>query len=246
MIRLHPVLCPAQLTDDKVKELTARYQREQHPVWNEKFIKDALLKLSHGKCCYCECSVNSGGSYLEVEHFHPKSLYPAEVVCWQNLLPACKRCNSHKSNHGTKQESIIHPVQDQPQDHLSLKNYRLYSKTQLGEKTIEVLDLNDRTRLVEKRFEIGDNLLMSLENLWYDLSNLAEKSIHRKRKQLIDLMQEGTARYEYSATAATVILQDENYQKVKYWFIQKNLWDNELESVEKELQTVALFTENSA
>jgi uncharacterized protein (TIGR02646 family) len=235
MIRLHPVPRPAKLTDDKVKELTERYQREQHPVWNEKFIKDALLELSHGKCCYCECDVSSGGSYLEVEHFHPKSLYPEEVMCWENLLPACKRCNSHKSDHDTKQEPIIHPVQNAPQDHLSLKNYRLYGKTPLGDKTIERLDLNDRSRLVEKRFEIGNKLLMSLENLWCDLPTLAEKHIGRKRKQLVDLMLEGTACYEYSATAATVILQDENYQKAKYWFIQKNLWNGELVNLENGL-----------
>lgn len=235
MIRLHSVPRPAKLTDDKVKELTERYQREQHPVWNEKFIKDALSELSHGKCCYCECSVSSGGSYLEIEHFHPKSLYPKEVVQWENLLPACKRCNGHKSNHDTKQEPVIHPVQNTPQAHLSLKNYRLYGKTPLGEKTIEVLNLNDRMRLVEKRFEIGDELLMKLENLWCDLSNLAEKHVGRKRKQLIDLMQEGTACYEFSATAATVILQDTNYQKIKHWFIQKNLWNDELVNLENGL-----------
>lgn len=235
MIHLHPVPRPAELTDDKVKELTERYQREQHPVWNEKFIKDALLELSHGKCCYCECSVSSGGSYLEVEHFHPKSLYQNEVMLWENLLPACKRCNGHKSNHDTKQEPVIHPVQNAPQDHLSLKNYRLYSKTQLGEKTIEVLDLNDRTRLVEKRFEIGDKLLTTLENLWLDLPELSEKQLGRKRKQLIDLMREGAAHSEYSATAATVILQDDNYFKIKQWFIDKNLWHEDLINLENEL-----------
>ena len=165
MIRLHPVPRPAKLTDDKVKELTERYQREQKSVWNEKFIKDALLELSHGKCCYCECRVDSEGSYLEVEHFHPKSLYLQEVMVWENLLPACRRCNSHKSNHDTKQAPIVHPVQDIPSDHLSLKNYRMYGKTQLGDQTIEVLDLNDRESLVEKRFEIGDRLLTDLEHL---------------------------------------------------------------------------------
>jgi len=240
MIRLHPVPRPAKLTDDKVKELTERYQREQKSVWNEKFIKDALLKLSHGKCCYCECRVDSEGSYLEVEHFHPKSLYLQEVMVWENLLPACKRCNVHKRDHDTKQEPIIHPIQDEPQSHLSLRNYRLYSKTSLGEKTIDVLDLNDRERLVEKRFEIGDNLLETLKNLWCDLEDLPEKHLTRKRKQLIDLMKEGTARYEYSATAATVILQDEHYQQVKTWFIQKNLWNDELIDLERELQFARL------
>jgi len=240
MIRLHPVPRPAKLTDDKVKELTERYQREQKSVWNEQFIKDALLQLSHGKCCYCECDVTRGGSYLEVEHFHPKSLYPEEVICWENLLPACKRCNVHKRDHDTKQEPIIHPIQDEPQSHLSLRNYRLYSKTPLGEKTIDVLDLNDRERLVEKRFEIGDRLLTDLEHLWLDLPDSATRKLSRKRQKLIDLMKEGTARYEYSATAATVILQDDNYQKIKLWFIQKNLWDDELNNLEKKLQFTQL------
>ena len=41
---------------------------------------------------------------MEVEHFHPKSLYPNEVISWENLLPICKRCNSSK---GADSEPVL-------------------------------------------------------------------------------------------------------------------------------------------
>jgi hypothetical protein len=83
--------------------------------------------------------------------------------------------------------------------------------------TIEVIGLNNRERLVKKRFEIGVELIEQLENLLeltteYDNGN---SSSTRRRNRIIEtlknLMREGTSQYEFSATAATVILHEESY-----------------------------------
>lgn len=165
MISLKAIPKPTELTNKVVQELTARYKKEGSAVWRKKYITDALLEMSANKCCYCECKIMEASTYLEVEHFHPKSLYPDEVVAWKNLLPSCKRCNGKKGDHDTKKEPIIHPVRDNPKSHLTWKNYRLYSKTKLGDDTIGVIYLNDRNHLVTTRFDIGDKLMEALEGL---------------------------------------------------------------------------------
>ncbi|WP_270997396.1 HNH endonuclease, partial [Listeria seeligeri] len=35
---------------------------------------------------------------MEVEHFFAKKYHPERVLDWNNLLPACKRCNSNKGD----------------------------------------------------------------------------------------------------------------------------------------------------
>ena len=124
MIQLQALARPIELTDERVQQLTEKYKTDNTAVWQKDYIKKALLKMSFEKCCFCECRINEESKYLEVEHFHPKSLYPDEVLLWENLLPICKRCNVHKLNHDTKQDPIIHPVKDSPKKHLSIENYR--------------------------------------------------------------------------------------------------------------------------
>jgi uncharacterized protein (TIGR02646 family) len=114
MIKLQAVAKPLQLTNEKVKQLTAEYKQSEKAVWKKTYITQTLLLMSFDKCCFCETKLNEESKYLEVEHFHPKSLYPDEVVSWTNLLPICKRCNGKKWNHDTKLEPIIHPVKDNP------------------------------------------------------------------------------------------------------------------------------------
>ncbi len=88
-------------------------------AYKQSEIKEALIKLFNGKCAYCESKIlhiYPG----DVEHFRPKSSikYPKEdkvkeikpayywlAADWNNLLLACKNCNSpatHVIAGGTK------------------------------------------------------------------------------------------------------------------------------------------------
>lgn len=76
----------------------------------------ATRAMSHEKCAYCE-SVRPA----TVEHFWPKSKYPAKMFDWPNLLPSCRDCNAHKETdfpvtHGAP--VLLHPVDDEPLAHL--------------------------------------------------------------------------------------------------------------------------------
>lgn len=249
MIKLKIISCPVELTEARQKELTEEYKKSGKSVWKKKYITDALLEMSNEKCSYCECKVNVGGSYMEVEHFHPKDQYKDEVVAWENLLPSCKRCNISKGTHDTKAEPIIHPVRDNPKDHLYMKNYRLYSykQSEVGQKAIEVLSLNDRNKkkLLFKRCEIGTKILEDMEHLFQDVpeyDKAAEKKIPKKNRLVNTfkyVLQQGTPESEYSAAAATIIVHDSEYPEIKKLFQKNDLWDKDFKELEKQVKSCA-------
>ncbi|WP_065321300.1 HNH endonuclease family protein [Tritonibacter mobilis] len=66
-----------------------------------KSVKDALERIFHGKCAYCE-TFYASSQPLDVEHFRPKGAVSGEVghrgywwlaADWGNLLPSCIDCN---------------------------------------------------------------------------------------------------------------------------------------------------------
>jgi len=77
-----------------------------YSVYSDDTVKEALIKLFNKKCAYCETIVTTV-YYGDVEHFRPKSQI-AEAIPpiapgyywlgsdWDNLLFACKLCNSAK------------------------------------------------------------------------------------------------------------------------------------------------------
>ncbi len=243
MIKLSYPLQPVELTNEVIEELT--FKAKEKPVWKQPYIEKALLKMSFEKCCFCETKVNEESKYMEIEHFYPKSLYPNEVIAWENLLPICGRCNKQKSDHDTKQQPIIYPAKDNPKIHLELRNYRLYGLTQLGKETIEVVHLNDRQKLVNKRFEFGNKICEKLEILLELSHNYTNNtSIRTKNKivgELKNIMLEGTKQYEYSATVATILLTNPNYAEIKKLFEKCNLWTDEFVNLEKEVKYCALL-----
>ena len=58
-------------------------------------IREALQADFASLCAYCErdCSGST-----EIEHFRPRSKFPAEWLTWLNLVCACPRCNGKKGN----------------------------------------------------------------------------------------------------------------------------------------------------
>ncbi len=248
MIRLVAQPKPAELTDVRCQELTELFKTTKESVWREKCITETLLLMSHHKCSYCECKLDKESNYMEVEHFRHKHFYPEQVVEWANLLPSCKRCNVHKGEHDTVTKPIIHPVQDIPQQHLRLKEYRLYPRnaSPLGRSTIDVVDLNDSQRLVMQRFKIGNEIQEKLEELLENIKDyVSGLKSHTKQKNKVigtlrNLMLEGTAKYEYSATAATIILTDEQYPDIKLLFQSCGFWTQEFIDLEQELMQHSL------
>lgn len=246
MIKLNRPAKPAELTSAFQSTQTAAFKSTGASVWNEDFIKKALLAFSNDKCCYCEANINEESKYMEVEHFYDKNTYPDDVLEWTNLLPACKRCNTTKGDHDTKAAPIINPTLQDPKDHLAYKVYRIRAKDALGRMTIDTLNLNNQNRLVKKRYEIGNALIEKLE----ELNELADEYISgvsattRRRNRIVNgikaLMEEGLPPAIYSATSASVILNEEEFSSLKKKLQSLGLWDNSFQTLENELSAIAL------
>lgn len=248
MIKLNSVSAPPELTEEVIKLLSDDFKTTKKAVWQKDFICDPLLAMTNNKCCFSECKLNEEGKYDEVEHFHPKSLYPDEVVSWDNLLPINKACNIAKGDHDTKAEPIINPRFDDPKEHLYFKAYRFYGKTDIGRRTIDIIGLNDWDMWVTPRFEVGKGifeLLESINDLAHSYNTSTTKStISRNRllSRFRGLMIEGTEKYIYSATVATTLLNEEKYYEIKAILIENNLWDHSFEHLEEAIRYCALDT----
>lgn len=120
--------------------------------YRQKQIQEVLKIMFHGKCGYCE-------SYIEhvsdphIEHYRPKSRFPALTFDWNNLLLACGKCNStpykgDKFPEANEGGPIVNPCIDNPEDHfgfiydIQAKLATVVAKTTRGRTTEKLLGLN--------------------------------------------------------------------------------------------------------
>lgn len=238
MVRINKRGRPVELTDEVRKRLTQDYKKDKkRKVWKKPYIEKALMESSHRKCCYCECRLGQEGKNMQVEHFYPQSIYPEDVVNWDNLLPSCGRCNRKKWDHDTKKDPIIDPSRREPREHLFMRSYRLYPKDDLGKSTIDVLVLNDRTHLVVPRFEIGEQAhetIKKILDLAREYDNGTAKHIRRKNRIVTStesLIRQGLPEAEYAATVATQITGNPEFCELRQILQRNHLWDDEIKEL---------------
>jgi uncharacterized protein (TIGR02646 family) len=110
---------------------SAKYQKtgkrghrinESYSVYSDTIVREALKKMFHGKCAYCESKITAIYSG-DIEHFRPKGGYnngagqPLTTpgyywlaADWNNLLFACPFCNqtnTHKISDNGKIEDFV-------------------------------------------------------------------------------------------------------------------------------------------
>lgn len=252
MIKLSRPERPKELTDELVARKTEQFKADKtKAVWNETYIKDALMAMSYGKCCYCECCLGEESKYMEVEHFHDKHKHPDEVVQWDNLLPSCKACNVNKGTHDTVNAPIINPAKDNPQEHLWLYNcVRLRSKDELGEETIDTLNLNDLDKHCMPRYKLSAAMAKSIESLKSRAEKLAtevkpsQRCINKLRNEVLELLQIAMPEKEYSAVASTAILGDRFYAELKQVLNTLSIWTDEMTECESKMKGIALLKDS--
>lgn len=242
MIKLTKGAPPEKLTEKFVQEGTANFKKTKTSVWNVQWLKDALLNLSHKKCAYCEMNLERESKYMEVEHFRDKSRYPDDVLKWENLLPSCKHCNGHKSAHDVVAEPIINPFVDVPKEHIYLKSYLYKPKDELGRSTIDVLDLNDCTRLVMARCELGTQLNKLLEERLDEIKNgLTKKGAkNRFQNKMRGLMRMCLIEAEYAAVCATELMESDEYQCIVERMKKLGIWSDEFKGYHTIISSIAL------
>ncbi|MFS0783238.1 HNH endonuclease [Bacillus sp. 1P06AnD] len=241
---------PSQLTDETIIELTERFKADKKKsVWKVPYITEALYEMSNNKCAYCECYIGVEGKYMQVEHYHPKSLYEDEVVNWDNLLPSCNRCNIAKSNHDTKLYPLVNPSIDTPNLHLEFctEKFRIIGIDDKGKLTEKLIGLNDykagRGHAVT-RFLIIQALIDEIEEFKNMLMKYSPQkySIEEKielRNKFKNILENGQPKAAYSATVATIIISNPNYEYLRDEMIKKGIWYEELDYLEKKVKKFA-------
>jgi uncharacterized protein (TIGR02646 family) len=109
------------LLEARTKEETKRASQK----YRHKAIRDALERMFHGKCAYCESRITHV-SYANIEHYRPQATFALLTFDWDNLLLACTVCNSsrYKGDRfpGDDQGGPpINPCADSPEDHFEFR-----------------------------------------------------------------------------------------------------------------------------
>jgi hypothetical protein len=241
MIQLQAVPAPTELTAEVVAKLTTKFQEDGSSVWKEDYIKKALLEMSNYKCAYSEIRLQEEGKYMEVEHFLPKIVHPDKVVEWDNLLPASRFCNGKKLD---RTHPIVHPVRDNPKEHLYMIENVIYGKSQKGRNSVIILGLNDPDHLLKPRYEIRFATQNELYKQYIQVINFSKNPDENQELEIIhaleNLLKNGNRKEAYSATVATTILNDPHYSEIKRIFKKQNIWNGEFEILEKELKFCSL------
>lgn len=245
MIKLRLPDCPAQLSEERTA-LTAEYQADNtKSVWGKPYIKKAVAAISNNKCIYSECQLNSESTYMEIDHFYPKGIYPDKVVEWGNLLPCCKKCNTTKNALDPQAIPIINPLVDTPKDYLYLLKSRYYSRNEKGKNTIDNLALNNREHFCNPRSILSLKIMEELEDLLEQSKTINWEELNTKRTRFINslkgIMELGQPNSAYSANNATTILEDPSFERLKSLLQHHELWDVELTDLEKMINECALL-----
>jgi len=174
---------------ERLEEYNKRSQREkaqrrwpfEHDVVQTAEVVQALVTLGRGLCAYCESLTPTP----LVDHFRPteeaasldgrtvaRDHYWWLAYEWENLLPTCPKCMSHKGNRfpvkgpratpapgrglPTAEHALfLDPCRDQPEQSLAYEDGRVVPLDERGATTIEGIALN-RTELVANRARAAD------------------------------------------------------------------------------------------
>lgn len=245
MIKLNRGECPEALTDEVKAELTKLYKQDKEKdVWNsskiKKSLKKALLEMSNDKCAYCECILGIESKDATIDHFLPKSTHEELVVEWENLFPACLRCNRDKNDN---EEILINPCTDKPSTFIALAKanpfrFKGIDAEKVGKNTILAIGLNDVERVMKVRMAEWEHIHGKMEEIYDDLQ---DSGYQRKYKIRFEkLMKKCTVDNSYAAVKATNMLNDELYVVIKEIFIENGVWTSKIQNIENELKDIAL------
>ena len=199
------------------KEDIARAEKNVEKARNKyrhKDIKDALERMFHGKCAYCESQVTTTG-YGDIEHFCPKGNPRCANLTfeWSNLLLSCQKCNDagHKATQFPL-DANGNPMLIDPTDgvtdinkHIqfswdSVDGAMVQGLDARGKEVERIFDLNSelgtRKELIKHRTQCVGNMLCLL--------GIAQKTGNSEAIEL--LLEYCQSNTEYSAFALVYIL----------------------------------------
>ncbi len=126
MILIRKLAAPPGLQAKK-DEWTERWVNGRPADWAtpeaKRLMQVSLPALTHGKCCYCESILDCDKEkFIEVEHYHAKTVRLELAFEWTNLFPVCRVCNGSKrdQDHGGR---LLKPDKDDGEDFFWLEGH---------------------------------------------------------------------------------------------------------------------------
>lgn len=218
MIEINRIDCPKCLQKQDHKFVEQDCRREE--------VIEALSKMQHQKCCYCERKLSEmGRTEREVEHYMPKSTFKDRdgnikwhlANKWENLLWARRSCNSKKGsqlpfNNTTNEYEIIDPScgSIDPENHIDfvVEGFFIVFKEKngspLGRSTIDKLKFRERTDLFSRFRKIKTEIQVHFMELTNALVDNDIVQLKDRRKQFIG---------KYECTLSICCFPEEFYSK---------------------------------
>ncbi|MDB4890490.1 MAG: hypothetical protein JWL61_2345 [Gemmatimonadetes bacterium] len=186
-------------------ERSRRQERADFPLLPRtvfaKVMRD-MLAYSYGKCAYCESPIEFPGS-ASLDRYRPKAgaigfdgKFSTEhywwlAYEWENLLPACTKCNKFKGAKfpvegsraattaaadelQTESRLLLDPCYDAPYEHLQFNDRGLaMASSPSGDVTIATLELN-RSELIASRGKVVRELRSAIAQIKWNSAALDE------------------------------------------------------------------------
>jgi hypothetical protein len=152
-----------------------RHQRSSDPGPFSRYqsYKRHLQREFHRKCVYCRVADWKGYDAFGVDHYQPRSRFPALVATWSNLFYACNACNTLKGDSVSSPELFLpNPCEHEMAAHLQYRGADVETYTQHGRWLAELLDLAARRQLRELVLSALGLFLTSRHELLRDLATL--------------------------------------------------------------------------
>lgn len=172
MIRIKRASNPAQLAitnksfKEKIKGKNAKdayefyKQNKEMYQYNTKETKKKFKKMNYQRCSFCTRYIFDFDTEMTVEHIKIKRDYPQKIFQWNNILCACRTCNTKRSTKSYKKDNYLDPTKI-----LDIENYFWFeldgtigvneeldvSKQQCAKYMIDMYELNRDNLVCERR-----------------------------------------------------------------------------------------------
>lgn len=120
-----------------------------------------LVQEQKSICCYCCSSLKADASDAHNEHIRPRSSYPNDSMDYDNLVASCNNGNTCGAAKKDSYDSrlFVSPLQDDCEEHfVYLEDGRIKGITEQGRYTVDVLKLNQRSLVNQRKVLFNDSL----------------------------------------------------------------------------------------
>lgn len=78
--------------------------------YNTAETKDEFFRMTGGRCSFCTKRITDFNSEMTVEHIETKVSTPSKIFEWENLLCACKTCNTKRGQKMYDEAKYLDPT----------------------------------------------------------------------------------------------------------------------------------------